>query len=222
MTRPLWLFFRMTLFFTLLWTLLVILTIDDGRTDAIVPFHNRCATHILKYEKQNAIPRGLLHAISKVESGRIDNTGRIVSWPWTIHAEGQGHFYPTKKAAVMAAKAMQAKGIKNIDVGCMQINLYYHSKAFKTLADAFEPKKNVAYAAQILTNHKKNHKSWFRAVAYYHSANANHNVAYQKSVFRVWNQDKRRVSLAAGKFFLKGSKRKKSHMIKCLASRKPL
>jgi len=164
--------------------------------------HNSCAVHIDSYEKAHNIPDGLLHAISKVESGRKDVTGRIVAWPWTVNAEGQGFYFATKAEAIAAVLKMKLKGIKSIDVGCMQVNLYHHPKAFKTLADAFDPLTNVAYAAKFLTGLKNELSTWHKAVAHYHSANPIHHVPYRKSVLNVWNRDLKSggISLAAGVF----------------------
>lgn len=167
-----------------------------------LPSLNSCAIHVAHYEKQHKIPHGLLHAISKIESGRKDDTGRLVSWPWTVNAEGEGYYFATKEEAITAVQDMQCKGIKSIDVGCMQINLYYHPDAFKTLADAFDPVKNVAYAAHFLTNLKNEHASWHNAVAHYHSANPIHHIPYRKNVLTRWEKDLKTagISLAAGIF----------------------
>lgn len=163
---------------------------------------NNCAEHIAQYEKQHNIPEGLLQAMSKVESGRKDDTGHIVAWPWTVNAEGQGYYFPTKEAAIIAVRKMQLQGIKSIDVGCMQVNLYHHPNAFRTLEDAFEPSKNVAYAARFLTGLKNTHASWNLAVAHYHSANPSHHIPYHKNVMGVWTRDIKEgnLSLTAGVF----------------------
>jgi hypothetical protein len=172
--------------------LLVLLSVcmNDGFCDRglIVPTNN-CTDHLTQYEKQHKIPAGLLHAISKVESGRKDHTGQVVAWPWTVGAEGKSYYFRTKEAAVAAVRKMQLRGTKNIDVGCMQVNLYYHPYAFNTLNDAFEPSKNVAYAAKFLRGLKNEHASWHKAVAHYHSANPEHHIPYRKSVFGIWNKD---------------------------------
>lgn len=149
-----------------------------------------CQTHIAEYEKKHQIPPGLLHAISKVESGRKDRTGRIVSWPWTVNAEGESFFFATKHEAVAAVKKMQLQGIKSIDVGCMQVNLHYHPKAFQSIELAFDPLTNVAYAAQFLKSLKTTHASWHKAIAYYHSAKAEHHIPYRNKVLNAWDQGK--------------------------------
>ena len=49
-----------------------------------------------------------------------------------------------------AVRAMQANGVRSIDVGCGQINLMYHPDAFPNLELAFDPQANAAYAARFL------------------------------------------------------------------------
>lgn len=204
MTEILWPLCRVTFLITLLWmTLVSLLLITDGQSERMfVPTHQTCGPYIQKYEKQHAIPTGLLDAISKAESGIKDIKGRLVPWPWTINAKGKSYYFPTKQAAIAAVRTLQAKGIESIDVGCMQVNLYYHPKAFKNLADAFEPNKNVAYAAHFLTSLKKDHNCWHRAIAHYHSANPTYHIPYHKTVVRIWRKDNKAgaISLAAGSF----------------------
>jgi soluble lytic murein transglycosylase-like protein len=175
--------------------------LEEGQSEE-PPSLNSCAVHVAHYEEQHKIPTGLLHAISKIESGRKDDTGRLVAWPWTVNAEGEGYYFATKEEAVVAVQNMQRKGIQSIDVGCMQINLYYHPNAFKTLEDAFDPVKNVAYAARFLTNLKNEHASWHNAVAHYHSANPIYHIPYRKNVLNRWENDMKTagISLAAGIF----------------------
>lgn len=204
MGASLWPLCRLILLLTPFWIILTSSTfIKDGNADYIKNISlNVCATHIARHEKHHNMPTGLMQAISKVESGRKDDTGRIVAWPWTVNANGQGYYFPTKEAAIQAVKAMQKKGIKSIDVGCMQVNLYYHPNAFKNLAEAFDPHKNVAYAARFLTNLKNEHKCWRKAIAHYHSANPIHYIPYQRSVLTAWHRDYNigNIALAAAIF----------------------
>ena len=85
---------------------------------------NLCTNAIRAEEKRSGIPNRLLEAIASVESGRWDKkTGANIAWPWTVTSEGSGKFYPSRAAAIRAVNAVQRRGITNIDVGCMQINL---------------------------------------------------------------------------------------------------
>ena len=96
-----------------------------------------CAAQARAAAVARGLPRHLLGAIARVESGRWNPAkGAVLAWPWTIRAEGKGRYLPSRPAAVAAVRALQARGVDNIDVGCMQINLRYHRQAFASLDDA--------------------------------------------------------------------------------------
>ena len=130
-----------------------------------------CLGLIKSAEKSQAIPEGLLKAIGFTESGRVTADGRRVPWPWTVNAEGQGYYFETKKDAIAFVQELQGRGVRVIDVGCMQVNLYYHPQAFASLDAAFEPATNVAYAAKFLNELKTETDDWGVATQYYHSRN---------------------------------------------------
>ena len=137
-----------------------------------------CLGLIKSAEKSHAIPEGLLKAIGFTESGRVTADGRRVPWPWTVNAEGQGYYFETKKDAIAFVQDLQARGVRVIDVGCMQVNLYYHPKAFASLDDAFDPATNVAYASKFLAWLHDETKDWATASRYYHSRNPSLGRAY--------------------------------------------
>ena len=132
---------------------------------------------------ERGLPAKLLPAISRVESGRLDPaTGKVRPWPWTINVEGVGHFYDSKDQVIAAVTGLQAKGVRSIDVGCMQVNLMHHPKAFPTLDVAFEPVTNAAYAARFLTSLHGMLKDWNLATAAYHSMDPVRGEEYQRLV----------------------------------------
>jgi len=99
-----------------------------------------CSGHIAAAEHLLSLPAGLLGAIARVESGRWhDERQEIIAWPWTVMAKGRGRFLPNKGAALREVRDLRARGIGNIDVGCMQVNLGYHGAAFDDLEQAFDP-----------------------------------------------------------------------------------
>ena len=161
---------------------------------AAAPFDewSYCATVITKYEQEYDLPQKILTAISLAESGRVDaNDDQLKAWPWAVMAERKGRYLPNKAAAIAEVRKLQKRGIKNIDVGCMQINLYYHPRAFASLNEAFTPDHNVAYAAQFLSDLYKQHRSWSQAVAYYHSGDQTYNYPYRQKVMTLWHQQTR-------------------------------
>ena len=138
------------------------------------------------------LPEHLMAAMAKVESGRprAGHSARF-AWPWTVMAEGEGRYFPTKAAAVAEVKRLRRDGVRNIDVGCMQVNLYYHGDAFDSVAQAFNPVHNVAYAAEFLLKLRRTENSWMRAIAYYHSRNPRHYRDYQRRVQDAWRRERR-------------------------------
>ncbi|MGI4975869.1 MAG: transglycosylase SLT domain-containing protein [Janthinobacterium lividum] len=161
-------------------------------------------------EQVSRIPDQLLSAISKVESGRVDpQTGTVQAWPWTINAEGVGHYYESKADAIAAAQAFQAQGIRSIDVGCLQVNLSYHPNAFASLDQAFDPQSNAAYAASFLQTLFQQQGSWPHAAAAYHSLNPGPGADYQRRVLETWAQPDRptgpRVAVAKAAPLLVGA-----------------
>ena len=165
-------------------TLLVLLFLLLPALPAGAQQGSPCRAAIEAAERERGIPPRLLTAIALVESGRRDpETGAFHPWPWTVNAEGVGSFHPTKEAAIAQVRALQARGVRSIDVGCMQVNLRHHPKAFANLDDAFDPAVNARYAGQFLASLYKQTGNWNLATANYHSQNPERGEDYQRRVF---------------------------------------
>ncbi len=157
-------------------------------------FTNLCARAVGTVERAGKFPRHLMAAVSMVESGRWDAAKRErFAWPWTVTAGGAGRFFPSKKAAIAHVRKLQGRGVRNIDVGCMQINLKYHPRAFADLDHAFDPKLNAEYAGRFLVKLRRVTKSWASAVRHYHSSTPKRGRYYWNKVVLVWN-DARRIA----------------------------
>ena len=153
-----------------------------------------CERAIAAQERAGQIPDKLLQAISLAESGRWDAARKEnIAWPWTVTSGGEGQYYPTRDAAIRAVQALQRRGVRNIDVGCMQVNLHYHPKAFKSLEEAFDPAANAAYAASFLVKLRHDHRSWVTAVKHYHSATPERHGPYREKVYRIWRDERRQA-----------------------------
>ncbi|MEE2760364.1 MAG: murein transglycosylase [Pseudomonadota bacterium] len=103
-------------------------------------------------------------------------------------AKGKGHYFKTKAEAAAAVVRLQKSGVTNIDVGCMQISLHFHPRAFASLEEAFDPAANVAYAARFLKGLHGLTQSWPQAAANYHSSNPLRNESYKAKVLRLWQR----------------------------------
>ncbi|WP_025885169.1 transglycosylase SLT domain-containing protein [Asaia prunellae] len=146
----------------------------------------RCREAASQAERTYHIPDGFLYAISRVESGKKDGDGRLTAWPWTIMANGTGHYYTTRSDAINAAAEFRQQGITSIDVGCMQINLQQHPEAFSSLDQAFDPVSNALFAGHFLVQLHDKTGSWPRAAAAYHSQTPGLGTPYQWKVLETW------------------------------------
>lgn len=146
-----------------------------------------CLAAIQASERQMRLPPQLLRSIALVESGRADpTTGRILPWPWAINVAGTGYFFASSAEAVAAVRALQAKGVRSIDVGCAQVNLLHHPTAFPSLESAFNPAVNADYAARFLKALHGGTGNWPLAAAAYHSKTMERGLAYARRVLAVW------------------------------------
>jgi hypothetical protein len=148
-----------------------------------------CEFAVRTAETGAKLPPHLLHAMAQVEAGRPDPaSGALRPWPWTINAEGTGFFFRTRAQAAAAVRSLQARGVRSIDVGCMQVNLMHHSGAFASLEQAFDPAANARYAAQFLTRLYVGRHDWMQAVAAYHSQTPAFGADYRRRVEALWRR----------------------------------
>lgn len=152
-----------------------------------------CSLAAARMEEKYNIKDHLLQTISSVETGLWSyDKEKFISWPWTINVNGRGYRFDTKEEAIAKVKELQAKGVKSIDVGCMQISLKYHKDAFADLEEAFDPDKNVEYSAKFLTKLYKNRGSWQKAAMAYHSKVPSRGLRYKNKLVSRFEQ----ISLA--------------------------
>ena len=167
---------------TRIWPLIVLLALAPP--GAAAQDWSACREAVEAAEREAALPPGLLHAIARTESGRRDPaSGRVEPWPWALNAAGMGMHAPSRAEAIATVAALQARGIRSIDVGCLQVNLLHHPAAFASLDDAFDPAANARYAARFLRELQgRAGGEWSQAVAWYHSATPERGEAYRLRV----------------------------------------
>ena len=160
----------------------------EPTADALVSGARLCTQHFPIAEQRYGVPNHLLAAISSTESGRWHSgLGLAVPWPWTINVEGQGHYFASKEEAIAKTAAYVRAG-RSVDVGCMQVNLRHHPNAFATLNDAFDPQKNVEYAAQFLRRNYDDLGNWVKATAAYHSRTPYYGSRYLGIIEKNWTR----------------------------------
>lgn len=178
----------LSVLFTALIGLLAASVTNPSSASNALETRNICAQAIDSAEADARLPGELLTAISRVESGRWNAQDKaLFAWPWTVTNGPDGQYFPSKDAALAHVRKLQARGIRNIDVGCMQINLRYHPDAFEDLESALDPETNARYAAKLLKSLHGAHKSWGEAIRHYHSATVKFNRPYHDKVVKQWN-----------------------------------
>jgi hypothetical protein len=132
-----------------------------------------CENIINKIESYTDLPKGLLTAIGKVESGRLLKNKKYVVWPWTVNHAGKSLFFDTKKQ-------MEKYVLKNVRVKDHNID------------DMFALEPNISYAASFLIQLKNRHGSWDEAIKYYHSSDPKKNKPYLNKVKKFWKIKKQK------------------------------
>lgn len=146
-----------------------------------------CDQAIAAAERRHGLPDGLLGAIALAESGRWskEHSART-AWPWTIYAEGRGRYLPSKAAALAEIRGLRAKGVRNIDIGCMQVNFHFHGEQFDDINQMIDPAYNADYAARFLKDLQGETATWTEAVGFYHSRTPSNSKPYRNRVLDFW------------------------------------
>jgi soluble lytic murein transglycosylase-like protein len=123
-----------------------------------------CESEMANAAATYQIPLSVLYAVGMTETGR-----RASLQPFAMNIEGRAYFAADLDDAVRHFDQVYAAGARLIDVGCMQIDYYYHSRDFHSLQDMFDPSETVEYAARLLKSLRAQENSWTLAVARYHA-----------------------------------------------------
>ena len=147
-----------------------------------------CAKAAAAAEAEAGLPAGLLLAVGKVESGRVDPaTGRLAPWPFAVNVAGHGVLAADRDAAAAEVRAARAGGQASVDVGCFQISLLHHPLAFDSLEAGFDPARNARYAAGFLASLRSGAASWEEAAGRYHSMTPELAGPYAARVMAAWS-----------------------------------
>jgi soluble lytic murein transglycosylase-like protein len=127
-----------------------------------------CERQLKDASESQGVPLGLLYAVALAETGY---GGKLA--PYAMNIDGKPMLATSRKEALQIFAEAKASGARLIDLGCMQINAHYHSEAFASVSDMFDPARNTAYAAKFLKSLEQKHGSWTKAVAHYHAGPKN-------------------------------------------------
>ncbi len=140
---------------------------------------NICEREMGLAAKRYDVPLAVLYAVGLSETGRLGSLQ-----PFALNIEGPSFFAPSLAEALRLFDAAQKRGARLIDVGCMQIDHFYHGQHFRSVAAMFDPHENVDYAARLLRELRAREGSWTLAAARYH-AGPNNDPAQKRYVCLV-------------------------------------
>lgn len=163
------------------------------------PSWSLCIEAANKLEKEYGIPDHLLSAVTLTETGRRGPDRQLASWPWTVHDGTRGYHLNTREEAIALVRELREGGRRSVDIGCMQVNLRHHPRAFTSIEDGFDPETNMRYAAEFLSRLNQVQNSWEEAVARYHSYNPEFYKLYATKVMGHWQTEKRKAAAASAK-----------------------
>jgi len=151
----------------------------SGSALAVPPNGNLCEREMIRASRKYGVPLGMLYAVGLTETGQKGSLQ-----PYALNVEGRAVYGLDKSDALRQFAQARAAGAKLIDLGCMQINHYFHADQFASLDEMLEPGKNVDYAARFLKQLREREGNWTMAVARY-NAGPNNNPAQKRYVCRV-------------------------------------
>ena len=129
-----------------------------------------------------------LYGIALQETGIQWSDGTFRPWPWSLCVNKSqngilkgAYRFNTKQDAQRALINMLDKGVNNVDVGLMQINVMWNGHRVKDKASLLEPSVNLTVAASILKD-VNNSQQAYDAVGKYHSFNTERGLAYANRV----------------------------------------
>ena len=166
--------------------ILILLILQFSNSSILANTITDCEYLAAVAEEKKDLPAGILSSISNVEAGRIIGNNPKRGWPWTVNHAGEGLFFENKSEAIQYVKRYLKLGDVNMDVGCMQISLKWHSDNFASLKQAFDPEININYAADFLKKLFSIHKDWNLAIKHYHSSDPKKNIKYHQKVLAAW------------------------------------
>jgi soluble lytic murein transglycosylase-like protein len=140
-----------------------------------------CIDAIDRVAATSPVPREILYSVALVESGHT--VGAVyLPWPWTINEAGNASRFESGALAVAHVRDRISAGVRNIDIGCLQINYHWHGQEFASIDEMFDPLRNVSYGARYLETLYRQNGDWEMAIGAYHSGQPDRAARYAEKV----------------------------------------
>jgi soluble lytic murein transglycosylase-like protein len=127
-----------------------------------------CEQQMTRAARASDIPLEILYSVALTETG---NRGALD--PYDMNVDGRAVHSNSLDEALARFALERSHGAKLIDIGCMQVNQRWHGSHFRSVAEMFDPERNVQYAASYLKSLRRDAGSWTLAVARYNAGPGN-------------------------------------------------
>lgn len=92
----------------------------------------------------------ILYAVALVESHKHGDQNHVSPWPWAINNAGNSFIPNSQQEAEALLNQMLDQGMRNIDVGLMQVNLRWHGHRIAKPEHLLNPNTNLEIGAELL------------------------------------------------------------------------
>ncbi|MGZ0076307.1 transglycosylase SLT domain-containing protein [Methylomonas sp. EFPC3] len=132
----------------------------------------------------------ILYAVALVESANSNGYASITPWPWAINKSGKSIVSTSKQEAQHILNTAIAEGNRHIDVGMMQVNLYWHGHNVAKPEQLLNPVTNLEIGAKVLAEAIQSSPNNLElGIGRYHSwQNAHAAIQYGQRVIALANQ----------------------------------
>ncbi|WP_020563551.1 lytic transglycosylase domain-containing protein [Methylosarcina fibrata] len=140
--------------------------------------------------KHHQLDPYILYAVALIESAKGNPSNQVSPWPWAINKSGKPILPDSQQEARVLLNKTLAEGRRNIDVGLMQINLYWHGHRVGKPEQLLNPVTNLQIGALVLAEAIQSAPhDLVLGVGRYHSwQNTKAAVSYGRRVLAVANQ----------------------------------
>jgi hypothetical protein len=140
--------------------------------------------------KQYQLDPYILYAVALVESAKGTPSNHVTPWPWAINKSGKSIIPGSQQEARGILNKTLAEGGRNIDVGLMQVNFYWHGHRVGKPEHLLNPITNLQIGALVLAKAIQSAPNdLVLGIGRYHSwQNTEAAVSYGRRVLAVANQ----------------------------------
>jgi hypothetical protein len=140
--------------------------------------------------KHHQLDPYILYAVALVESAKANPLNHLTPWPWAINKSGKSIIPASQQEARTILNKTLAEGGRNIDVGLMQVNLYWHGHRVSKPEQLLNPVTNLQIGALVLAEAIQSAPhNLVLGIGRYHSwQNTEAAVSYGRRVLAVANQ----------------------------------